>query len=56
MVRLHPGSLDDDWSVSVSAAHVCGKDEDRVQFPDGPSTEHACHEGKRAQGDSRNEY
>jgi hypothetical protein len=24
------------WSVSVSAARVRGKDEDRVQFPDGP--------------------
>ena len=49
MVRLHPGSL---WSVSVAAARVRGKDEDRVQVPDGPSTEHACPEGKRAQGES----
>jgi hypothetical protein len=24
------------WSVGVLAAHVFGKDEDRVQFPDGP--------------------
>lgn len=31
--RFQPGSL---WSESVSAARVCGKDEDRVQFPDGP--------------------
>ena len=37
MVRLHPGSLEiENWSVSVSAARVRGKDEDRVQFPDGP--------------------
>jgi hypothetical protein len=36
MVQLHPRSLDSDWSVSVSAARVRGKDEGRVQFPDGP--------------------
>jgi hypothetical protein len=36
MVQLHPRSLDNDWSVSVAAARVRGKDEDRVQFPDGP--------------------
>jgi hypothetical protein len=24
------------WSVCVLAAHVCDKDEDRVQLPDGP--------------------
>lgn len=42
MVRLHPGSLGDDWSVSVSAAHVCGKDGDRVQFPDGPIEENGA--------------
>ena len=38
MVQLHPGSFDG-WSVGVSAARVLGKDEDRVQFPGGPSTE-----------------
>src|SRR4051812_23150662 len=38
MVQLHPRSLDNDWSVSVSAARVLGKDEGRVQFPDGPLT------------------
>ena len=38
MVQFHPGSLDDNWSVSVSAARVLGKDEGRVQFPDGPLT------------------
>jgi hypothetical protein len=32
---------DSDWSVSVSAARVRGKDEDRVQFPDGPLDEWA---------------
>jgi hypothetical protein len=36
MVQLHPGSFDETWSVSVSAARVLGKDEGRVQFPDGP--------------------
>jgi hypothetical protein len=36
MVQFHPRSLD--WSVSVSAARVLGKDEGRVQFPDGPLT------------------
>jgi hypothetical protein len=36
MVQLHPRSLDNDWSVSVAAGRVLGKDEDRVQFPDGP--------------------
>ena len=36
MVRFHPGSLDETWSVGVSAARVLGKDEGRVQFPDGP--------------------
>src|SRR4026207_2204028 len=35
MVRLHPRSLES-WSVGVPAARVRGKDEDRVQFPDGP--------------------
>ena len=34
MVQLHPGSLE--RSAGVSAAHVRGKDEDRVQFPGGP--------------------
>ena len=38
MVQFHPGSLDEDWSVGVSAARVRGKDEGRVQFPDGPLT------------------
>ncbi len=28
------------WSVSVVAARLFGKEEDRVQFPGGPSTEH----------------
>ena len=36
MVRFHPRSLAQYWSVSVSVARVRGKDEDRVQFPDGP--------------------
>ena len=27
------------WSVGVLAPHVRGKDEDRVQLPDGPATE-----------------
>jgi hypothetical protein len=31
-----PGITFDNWSVSVAAAHRCGKAEDRVQFPDGP--------------------
>ena len=51
MVRFHPGSLMS-WSVSVPAARLLGKEEDRVQFPDGPSTEHgtlACAE-RRAKG------
>ena len=30
-------------SVSVSAARVCGMDEDRVQFPDGPLSEMGWH-------------
>lgn len=38
MVQLHPRSLVNDWSVSVSVARVRGKDEGRVQFPDGPLT------------------
>ena len=38
MVQFHPGSLDETWSVGVSAAHLLGKDEGRVQFPDGPLT------------------
>ncbi len=36
MVRFHPRSLAGYWSVGVPAARVRGKDEDRVQFPDGP--------------------
>jgi hypothetical protein len=36
MVQLHPRSLANAWSVSVSAARVRGRDEGRVQFPDGP--------------------
>ena len=36
MVQFHPRSLDNDRSVSVAAARARGKDEDRVQFPDGP--------------------
>ena len=38
MVQFHPRSFAEVWSVSVSAARVLGKDEDRVQFPDGPLT------------------
>ena len=34
-----PGITNAKWSVSVSAAHRCGKAEDRVQFPDGPLNE-----------------
>ena len=36
MVRFHPGSLRQDWSVGVSVARLLGKEEGRVQFPDGP--------------------
>ena len=36
MVRFHPGSLLQKWSVGVLAAHLLGKEEDRVRFPDGP--------------------
>ena len=43
MVQLHPRSLDNDWSVSVSAARVRGKDEGRVQFPDGPLEQTGLH-------------
>ena len=42
MVQFHPGSLDEDWSVGVSAARVRGKDEGRVQFPDGPLEQMGC--------------
>src|SRR6266513_2947754 len=38
MVQFHPRSFAEDWSVGVSAARVLGKDEGRVQFPDGPLT------------------
>jgi hypothetical protein len=38
MVQLHPGSFDETWSVSVSAARVLGTDEGRVQFSDGQET------------------
>ena len=37
-----PGITSTTWSVSVSAAHRCGKAEDRVQFPDGPLTKRAA--------------
>jgi hypothetical protein len=50
MVQLHPRSLDSDWSVSVSAARVRGKDEGRVQFPDGPSTERRAKATKGKNG------
>jgi hypothetical protein len=40
MVRFHPRSFE--WSVGVPAARVRGKDEDRVQFPDGPLENWAC--------------
>ena len=36
MVQLHPGSLYEDWSVGVLAAHLRGKEEDPVQLRDGP--------------------
>ncbi len=36
MVQFHLRSLNEIWSVSVSGARVLGKDEGRVQFPDGP--------------------
>jgi hypothetical protein len=36
MVRFHPGSLRQARSVGVSAARLLGKEEGRVQFPDGP--------------------
>ena len=35
MVRFHPGSLKQ-RSVGVPAAHLRGKEGDRVRFPDGP--------------------
>ena len=41
MVQFHPRSFAEDWSVGVSAARVLGKDEGRVQFPDGPLDEWA---------------
>ena len=45
-VRFCPGSLKR-RSVGVSAAHVLGKDEDRVQFPDGPLADGpACQWGR----------
>ena len=40
MVRFHPGSLIEIWSVGAVAARRRGKAEDWVQFPDGPLTEH----------------
>ena len=43
MVQLHPRSLHETWSVSVSAARVRGKDEGRVQFPDGPLEQMGLH-------------
>lgn len=36
VVRLHPGSLARKRSVGVLAAHLLGKEEDRVRLPDGP--------------------
>ena len=42
MVQFHPRSLVEVWSVSVSAARVRGKDEGRVQFPDGLLDKRAC--------------
>ena len=33
------GITDAKWSVGVLAAHLLGKEEDRVQFPDGPLDE-----------------
>src|SRR3990172_12979363 len=36
LVRFQPGSLLKKWSVGVSAAHLLGKEEDRVRLPDGP--------------------
>ena len=37
LVRFQPGSLlQKKWSVGVLAAHLLGKEEDRVQLPDGP--------------------
>lgn len=36
LVRFQPGSLRKKWSVGVSAAHLLGKEDDRVQLPDGP--------------------
>ena len=32
MVQLHPGSLCEEWSVGVLAAHLLGKEEDPVQL------------------------
>ena len=42
MVQLHPGSLHEEWSVGVPAAHLLGKEEDRVRFPNGPLDGLAC--------------
>jgi hypothetical protein len=36
MVRLHQGSLLNEWSVGVLAARLLGTEEDRVQFRNGP--------------------
>ena len=54
MVRFHPGSFGN-WSVGVSAARLLGKEEGRVQVPDGPSAEHGCQGGSPAQGESGSE-
>ena len=56
MVRFHPGSLNNKWSVGVSAARRRGKAEDRVQFPNGPLTEAADRSGRiKAEGERGNE-
>ena len=36
MVRFHPGSLTNNWSVGAVVARVLGKDEARIRLPNGP--------------------
>ena len=47
LVRFQPGSLKR-RSVGVPAAHVRGKDGDRVRFPDGPLTKSGWHVPREA--------
>ena len=47
MVQLHPGSLYEEWSVGVLAAHLRGKEEDPVQLRDGPLESMGWHVPRR---------